>query len=106
MTYGTASTYGTALIGAGVFAVRPLGSPLSGGTALSGSRPHGAKLRAMRVVQAASALREQQQRIQDVQGWTAFEQLEGTEPSAPATAHMEAISTKDGSGPYPWRQPV
>jgi hypothetical protein len=47
-----------------------------------------------------------EQRVQDEQGWTVFERIEGTDLSAPATAHVNAISTKDGSGPYPWRQPV
>ncbi|XVQ12845.1 hypothetical protein ACQP1W_09900 [Spirillospora sp. CA-255316] len=46
-----------------------------------------------------------EQRVQDEQGRTVFE-LEGTNPSAPATAHVDAISTKGGTGPYPWRRPV
>jgi hypothetical protein len=47
-----------------------------------------------------------EQRVQDEQGRTVFEHLEGTNPSAPATAHVDAISIKGGKGPYPWRRPV
>ncbi|GAA2419791.1 hypothetical protein GCM10010191_33650 [Actinomadura vinacea] len=46
-----------------------------------------------------------EQRVQDEQGRSVFG-LEDTNPSAPATAYVEAISMKGGSGPHPWRRPV
>jgi hypothetical protein len=51
-----------------------------------------------------------EQRVQETQGRSVFAHLEGAKPCAPATAHVFAISVKNGvqggSGPYPWRRPV
>ncbi|MFI0353625.1 hypothetical protein [Actinomadura sp. 9N407] len=104
---GTAARLSSAMTYGSATADRAQGFVPSDESALFGGRLRVvSKLCAMRDVHAASALRAQQQRFQNESGWTVFEQLEDVEPSAPATAHVDAISTKDGSGPYPWRQPV
>nr|BFE34126.1 hypothetical protein GCM10010200_063770 [Actinomadura rugatobispora] len=74
------------------------------GDAMRGTARSEADLFGMRL--RTASVRQGVQRVQDEQGRTVFEHLEGANPSAPATAHVDAISIKGGKGPYPWRRPV
>jgi hypothetical protein len=97
-------------------AVRPGASPVTGlarygdGDAMWPAQRYeaglsGLRLRDLRIERDLCAPGGER-RVQREQGRIVFAHLEGIKPSAPATAHVNAMSVQDGSGPYPWRRPV
>ncbi|MBG6087424.1 hypothetical protein [Actinomadura viridis] len=122
---GSPMSYGGALATPVTGSLRGGAAVLRGGTQMpygampviewSADESLGGRLRDLRGLRAAQEVQEVQaaqetstvQEAQVAQGTSVFEQrFEGANPSAPATAHVDATSIKGGSGPYPWRRPV
>ncbi|MFD0855697.1 hypothetical protein ACFQ07_25875 [Actinomadura adrarensis] len=66
---------------------------------------HGLRLRELCPLQHQPSQLESL-RMAGVRGRSVSVDIEGTKPSAPATAHVNAIFVEGGTGPYPWRRPV